>query len=379
MKNKRVRIATFLFAIFGFIQAQAQEVVTETGDSVEGVVGGDIVEPGDFPWVVSLAMSNGDPGCGASLIAPRWVLTAGHCHFDIDAPGIPVIDKVIINSVIIDVDALEPFSELIDVEMIIVHEDYGGIFLGTGPDIALIRLSADAITSPIELATFDDISYFEGNQPAQVLGWGKTEAGGGSVDSLLHADCIFVDHDTCATLYEPAGAESMFNANPDGNICAGFFSGDVPAGAAQGDSGGPLFFTDIDGVHKQVGVVSGGNSDVTTEDFPGIFTLIPKYKEWIDSIMNVYDVAASVTTDNRENLSINYFANDRIEINGLVEENVYLINVFDMTGRLVTQIDAFQGNTSYEIGMTNGKAGLHVLQVVNRSKGIITIEKFVVN
>src|SRR5689334_13463182 len=38
------------------------------------VVGGKLAPPGKFPWVVRLSM-----GCGGTLVAPRVVLTAGHC------------------------------------------------------------------------------------------------------------------------------------------------------------------------------------------------------------------------------------------------------------------------------------------------------------
>src|SRR5919107_5976302 len=38
------------------------------------VVGGDPAPEGRFPWMVRLSM-----GCGGTLVAPRVVLTAGHC------------------------------------------------------------------------------------------------------------------------------------------------------------------------------------------------------------------------------------------------------------------------------------------------------------
>ena len=45
-----------------------------TSEPIREVVGGKPAPAGRFPWMVRLSM-----GCGGALIAPRVVLTAGHC------------------------------------------------------------------------------------------------------------------------------------------------------------------------------------------------------------------------------------------------------------------------------------------------------------
>src|SRR5262245_24363697 len=45
-----------------------------TAGATPGVVGGKEAPQGMFPWMVRLSM-----GCGGTLVAPRTVLTAGHC------------------------------------------------------------------------------------------------------------------------------------------------------------------------------------------------------------------------------------------------------------------------------------------------------------
>ncbi len=376
MKMKTITTALCciaLMSINGYTQQTTDSGVSN--DDFEGVVGGEIVQPGQFPWMTSLAMSNGDPGCGASLIHPQWVLTAGHCVIQF-FPGMPTVEQVIINSVIIDVNALEPFSELIDVDTIISHPDYN---FGQGPDVALIRLIQPATTTPVLLAEVADSNDYAGNMPAKVLGWGKTVAGGDGVDSLLTANCIFISDDTCATLYSASGQQSAYNANPGGNICAGFFSGDIPAGAAQGDSGGPLFYEDTNGDYKQVGVVSGGNSDVTTEDFPGVFTLVPKYKEWIETTIADYE-ELFLSIENEEQTEITFNINQMIEISGLSANANYNISVVDVTGKLVTgQLANLNGMTQYQIDISNQASGLYIVNVVNKDSGKLITKKFIHN
>ena len=90
-----------------------------------------------------------------------------------------------------------------------------------------------------------------------------------------------------------------------------------------------MFFDD-NGVYKQVGVVSGGDSDITLEDFPGVFTKVPLYREWMDSIMNNYDITTSLPSNKKEN-QVRIIPNkESVSVGSLSINDEYIINIYMM-------------------------------------------------
>lgn len=86
----------------------------------------------------------------------------------------------------------------------------------------------------------------------------------------FHAPII--PREECETAYgEGAITEQMF--------CAGFFDG--RSDACMGDSGGPLA---LDGM--QYGIVSWGRG-CNLINFPGVYTDISVFKDWISLALNV--------------------------------------------------------------------------------------------
>ena len=43
------------------------------------IVGGSHAMEGEYPWMVEMLFLENEHLCGATLIHPEWVLTAGHC------------------------------------------------------------------------------------------------------------------------------------------------------------------------------------------------------------------------------------------------------------------------------------------------------------
>lgn len=337
------------------------------------IVGGEVAEPEAFPWMVTLINDWGTQGCGATLIDAHWVLTAAHCIPDFD--GAPENIQVLINSVVTNPGNAEPYTELIDIEEIFVYPSWDW-FIGQ-PDLALIRLAEPALTEPVQLATYDDMDMFAHDMPAIVLGWGLTETGGQDADSLRVGYTRFVEMSECLNLYESSLSFPGMEIHADSLICAALVNEDLGVvGSALGDSGGPLLYEN-GGILKQVGVVSFGESDVTLEEYPGVFTLIPPFLSWIDSTMAAYE-PTSTTTLNKEGLRVTYYANEKIVISDLNPEHNYGLIVYSISGAQM-----FRFNSSHQeeerIDVLPLETGIYMLEVFDETNGQSNRMKFFVS
>ncbi|WP_410662231.1 S1 family peptidase [Amycolatopsis sp. lyj-84] len=126
----------------------------EPGQVGPAIVGGGQAS-GDFPWIASLQV-NGSHGCGGSLIAPQWVVTAAHC-IPQQALRLRIGSKT-----------WQSGGVLTSASRMIKHPNYSG---QAGPyDIALVRLAQPVQNTPIRIA---------GSSPAAgtdvtLYGWGQT-------------------------------------------------------------------------------------------------------------------------------------------------------------------------------------------------------------
>lgn len=249
----------------------------------ENIIGGQNAEQDAYPWMVGIAYKGNyslydAQFCGGSLIAPYWVVTAGHCIQGLKVSSINIVFDAysIMNP--------EPGFRKVSVDTIILHENYN-IPNELDNDIALIKLSEPMMEGQsIQMVTPEKENLIIDGIESTTLGWGlvneNTQEYG---DTLQKVNINVIDNTTCASnpYYAP-----YINASV---MCAG--NKNEKKGSCSGDSGGPLFIDD-NGQSLLVGLASWVNgADCGSPGSPGVYTRLAYYYNWLvekTGIINSY-------------------------------------------------------------------------------------------
>lgn len=229
------------------------------------ILGGAEAAPGQFPWMAALVdvdSRNALDGifCGGTVIAPRVVLTAGHC---LEGTQPDEFDVVV---------GRTRLSQGGDGERVAVTKIVRAP--GWDPktmvdDATLVQLATPVSVTPLTVAGAGDAARQASGQNLIVAGWGATAEGGDVSDQLKYVRL---------KVHTNAKCEALFG-NLDGakTVCAG--SRRTGEDSCQGDSGGPLFFGDGTAA-RLVGIVSFGNG-CGHANTPGVYTRASAFGDWI--------------------------------------------------------------------------------------------------
>ncbi|XP_039487757.1 brachyurin [Drosophila santomea] len=243
------------------------------GETLPGgrITGGQIAEPNQFPYQVGLLLyvNGGAAWCGGTIISDRWIITAAHCT-DSLTTGVDVYlgahDRT---------NAKEVGQQIIFVETknVIVHENW--IAETITNDISLIKLPVpiefNEYIQPAKLPVKSDSFNTYGGENAIASGWGKiSDSATGATDILQYAKVPIMNNSGCSPWY--------FGLVADSNICIKTTGG---ISTCNGDSGGPLVLDD--GSNTLIGATSFGIALGCEVGWPGVFTRITYYLDWIEA------------------------------------------------------------------------------------------------
>jgi trypsin len=234
------------------------------------IVGGHDAAAGAYPAVAEITFGQSFL-CTGTLIAPSWVLTAGHCG---SVTGAAVASPASWPAPLIDVRIGANKSgqgEKVPVSRAIVEPNY---LVNSGYDITLLQLSRPSTQAPAKVAGAGEGAIWSPTTLETIVGWGTTSEGGDTPDTLQEAQVPITTDAYCAGAYSDFDPQTM--------VCAGFEQGGVDT--CQGDSGGPLFGRTSAGALKVVGATSFGEGCARAGK-PGVYARVADatLREWIRS------------------------------------------------------------------------------------------------
>jgi len=250
----------------------------------QAVVGGHDAPAGKYPYVAYVEINQAFL-CTGTLVAPRWILSAGHCSsitgateegIPIGWPGLSFDVSVGTNQAQTDPIPGQGPGQHPTVDQVIVNPDYDFATNGSGYDVSLLHLAAPVSLPTLKIAAKGEESLWKPGTMATIAGFGTTSEDGDLPDKLQEAR-VPITTDAYALRAYPDSFENKTQ------IGAGFKKGGVDT--CQGDSGGPLIVPGRNGVLRLAGDTSYGQG-CAEPGFPGIYGRLgaPTLREWVSSV-----------------------------------------------------------------------------------------------
>ncbi len=267
------------------------------------IVGPDRQDAVQAEWP-SMTLVNGDGVwlCGGSVIAARWVLSAGHCRYS--NTGSPLTTFPLYPGAY----TRAALPGVVVADSVRVHPDYvwsgGGspwdfMLLRTPSTMAVPAMALQAPSDDAAVAAMRTATPGTGPLDGRIAGWGRMTNGGSTATILQHADggIPMLTDGACTTAWGGSyDSRSM--------ICAGGeptapTTPDSANDTCGGDSGGPLA-ADTGGRRVLVGVTSWGRN-CGDPQFPGVYAKVSAVRDWIcDTVTSPTSITATAGADSAD-------------------------------------------------------------------------------
>ena len=262
-------------AIGVLVMASEASAAGGGGGAQASVVGGSTAKIEDYPWLAFIegnAESDFSFSCTGTVIAPRVVLTAGHCVEDLEAevlenPAGYRVATGVANSHQVPKENLSGVARALVFPGFRPNLDHG--------DAGLLILKRPSAAPAIPLAGAGDSALLAPETPIEIAGWGVSNFERGTAPALLRRAALKLQ----STARCRRGATEFHERfSPAIQLCAL----DVPGFAASGcfgDSGGPAIAHRPDGSPVQIGIITSGGYECETRE-PNLYTRVDRVSQW---------------------------------------------------------------------------------------------------
>ncbi|XP_017877743.1 venom serine protease 34-like [Ceratina calcarata] len=254
-------------------QAQAVENPRETENCRCGwrnpsrIVGGTDAGVNEFPMMAGIVDSlEADIFCGATIIAKKYVVTAGHCLENRDTSTLAIV----VGEHDVTTGADTNATQLFRIRRVIFHPNY--VTGGQLNDIAVVEIQGEinygVKVGPVCLPFQHSQDSFGGDH-VNVLGWGLTEFGGPKATVLQKVVLSVITNLMCSRSYPQISTEQLCTYAPGKDSC-------------QMDSGGPVLWQNPT-TQNLVLIAAISNGRGCGED-AGVNERIGAHIDWIVSV-----------------------------------------------------------------------------------------------
>ncbi len=185
---------TFSRRLFTLAAATAATLALTAAPSM-AIVGGSDAAAGEYPSVTEVIIANAFL-CTGTLIAPNYVLTAGHCGSITGGTGVASPAAFPPQAIQVYIGSNKPGQgENVPVSSVTVEPKY---LLNSGYDITLLKLSRNSTKTPTHVVGASGAGIWSAGTLEEIVGFGTTSEGGDTPDTLQKAKVPITTDAYCA-------------------------------------------------------------------------------------------------------------------------------------------------------------------------------------
>jgi secreted trypsin-like serine protease len=285
-RRRRVPSLIALLAVLGALILAAGATAASNPKATGSVIGGHNANISQYPSLAYIEGVQATAGyaCTGTVVAPRVVLTAGHCVEDIESSSIVESAKIGVATGISNLTKI-PQANISQVVQVLAYPNFDPTKLQG--DAGLLILAAPVAAPPIAMATAADAALYEPGTELTIAGWGIDDRNTGHAPNQLQAAQVPVEEAARCK----RGTKRFYPFfDPSRQVCAL----DIPGfkiTTCHGDSGGPAIATRADGTPVELGVTSLGDGSCNPSS-PGVFTRVDQISTWVQSWINAVELGA---------------------------------------------------------------------------------------